>query len=88
MAHIIEAPSTLDGALLVSELNAAGIEVGEFGVRDEGDGSIWVGTDAPLDDVLAVVQAHNPPQPVPPTPLEKLESVGLTVEDLRTLLGL
>jgi hypothetical protein len=46
-------------------------------------------------DYLAWVKAGNTPEPAPepepvpePTPAEKLAAAGLTVDELRTLLGL
>ena len=36
----------------------------------------------------ALIDAHNPPAPTEPTVAEKLASVGLTIDDLKTALGL
>ena len=36
----------------------------------------------------AAIAAHNPPAPTEPTVQEKLASVGLSVDDLKTALGL
>ena len=39
-------------------------------------------------EAAALIAAHNPPAPAEPTVEEKLESVGLSVDDLRAALGL
>lgn len=56
-------PERLNGAALVTELRAAGIDVDDDGVRDEADGTITVVTDAPEAEVQAVIDAHVPPPP-------------------------
>jgi hypothetical protein len=41
-----------------------------------------------LAEAKAALDAHNPPAPIEPTVAEKLASVGLSVADLKTALGL
>jgi hypothetical protein len=53
--------------------------------RDDGFYISGCDTQAEAD---ALIAAHNPPAPVEPTVAEKLESVGLTLDDLRAALGL
>jgi hypothetical protein len=40
------------------------------------------------DKAQALLDAHNPPAPKEPTIVEKLASVGLSVDDLKAALGL
>lgn len=68
---ILPKPSTLNGAVLVAELRAAGFTLADNGVRDEGNGTIVVDIDGDEDAVGAVVAAHNPPDPVPAPALEE-----------------
>ena len=42
-------------------------------------------TQKEADDAIA---AHNPPAPIEPTVVEKLASVGLSIDDLKEALGL
>lgn len=82
---IFSKPENLNGEILKEELAAVGIVVPV--IRDFGDNTIGFDTD---DETLgaSVVAAHNPPPPTEPTIEEKLESVGLSVDDLKAALGL
>jgi hypothetical protein len=40
------------------------------------------------EEALAALEAHNPTPPAEPTVAEKLLSVGLSIEELKTSLGL
>ena len=40
------------------------------------------------EEIAEIQSRPQPEPPVPPTPEQKLEAAGLTVEELRTLLGL
>jgi hypothetical protein len=44
--------------------------------------------DASEAELLAAFAAHNPPAPTEPTIADKLSSVGLSIDDLKTALGL
>jgi hypothetical protein len=82
-------PTNLNGAELRTELNAVGIEMSGSPFID-GAGDFWLDI-AAKDKVKAstIVAAHNgtiiPPEP---TVEQKLESVGLNLEDLKAALGL
>ena len=86
-------PDNLNGKELVEELEAAGVSV----VPDEknikapiikGDGTFWLDISSE-DEAKAtpIVAAQNGTTVTPePTVVEKLASVGLTLEELRTAL--
>lgn len=40
------------------------------------------------EEAIASLEAHNPPIPSEPTVDEKLASVGLSIDDLKTALGI
>jgi hypothetical protein len=52
------------------------------------DGDYYLSGDATEKELLDAFAAHNPPAPSEPTVAEKLASVGLSVEDLKSALGL
>jgi hypothetical protein len=84
-------PINLNGEELRAELNAAGVAISE-----EIDAVTLIGNDLFLDisktdrtKAEAIVKAHNGTIiPKEPTITEKLASVGLSVADLKTALGL
>jgi len=83
---IFNKPTNLNGAELKQELAAVGIVVSE--ITDNGDGTIRFDT---KDSNLAasIVAAHNgTTNPPEPTIEQKLASVGLTIDDLKAVLGL
>ena len=83
---IFNRPTNLNGSELIDELKAAGINASR--VADYLDGTIGVDVN---DEVAAqsIIANHNgtiiPPQP---TAAEKLAAAGLTVEELKEVLGL
>lgn len=52
------------------------------------DGELYVAGDCTKEEALAALDAHNPPAPIEPTVQEKLASVGLSLDDLKSALGL
>jgi hypothetical protein len=52
------------------------------------DGELYVVGDCTKAEAEAALAAHNPPAPTEPTVEQKLASVGLSVDDLKTALGL
>ena len=78
-------PKNLNGAELIAELAAAGIEVSR--VQDNGDNTITLKT----NDLkaAAIVAKHNGTTIAPElTIAEKLNSVGLNLNDLKAALGI
>ena len=82
-------PTNLNGTELLAELNAGGLNISEPPSID-GNGDFWLNI-AEKDEAKAkpIVAAHNGTTVAPePTVAQKLESVGLSVEDLKSALGL
>jgi len=82
-------PTNLNGAELLAELNAGGVAITQSPELD-GSGVLWLDI-AETDEVkaTAIVAAHNGTTIAPePTIADKLASVGLSVTDLKTALGL
>jgi hypothetical protein len=82
-------PENLNGAELLAQLNAGGIAITQPPVID-GNNDFWLDI-ATTDKVKAtpIVEAHNGTIIAPePTIEDKLASVGLSVADLKTALGL
>jgi len=79
-------PTNLNGAELIAELAAQGITVNR--VTIEGNGQLSVPVDAKDEaKVAAIIAAHNGTTVAPePTIAEKLASVGLSLEELKTAL--
>lgn len=82
-------PENLNGTELLAELNAAGISITEIPMVD-GDGKLWLDiADKDKAKATTIVTAHNGTTVAPePTIVQKLESVGLNIEDLKAALGL
>lgn len=85
-------PKNLNGAELRDELKAAGIPVSDdinF-LKDDAKGSLYIAISESFESKAAeVVKAHNGTIIAPePTVQDKLASVGLTLSDLKTALGL
>ena len=82
-------PQNLNGAELIEELEAVGVVVNDLPIID-GNGNFWL--DISENDAVkaaAVVQKHNGTIVAPePTIEAKLASVGLTIEGLKSALGL
>jgi hypothetical protein len=62
-------------------------ETGAESVRVSGD-ELLIVSDKTKAEIAAIVAAHIPAPFVQPTVTEKLASVGLSVDDLKTALGL
>ena len=85
-------PTNLNGTELREELNAAGITISDApnSVAVDGNGNLQLDI-SEKDEAKAtpIVAAHNGTTIAPePTLDEKLASVGLSVSDLKTALGL
>lgn len=52
------------------------------------DNEFYLAGDATEEELLAAFEAHNPTPPAEPTITEKLASVGLSVDELKSALGL
>ena len=82
-------PTKLNGTELLAELNAGGVSINESPIID-GDGNFWLDI-AEKDKAKAtsIVAAHNGTIVAPElTVADKLASVGLSVSDLKAVLGL
>ena len=82
-------PTNLNGAELLTELNAAGVAITQWPMLDD-SGALWLDI-AEADEAKAkpIVAAHNGTIIAPePTIADKLASVGLSVTDLKAALGL
>lgn len=85
-------PINLNGTELRQELNSAGIAISDepFAVSLDGDNNLLLDIDS-KDEAKAksIVAAHNGTTIAPePTVEQKLASVGLNLDDLKTALGL
>jgi hypothetical protein len=85
-------PSNLNGTELRQELNAAGVAITDkpSSVKSDANGNLWLDI-ADKDEAKAqvVVDAHNGTTVAPElTVADKLQSVGLNLEDLKAALGL
>ncbi len=82
-------PINLNGAELLTELNAAGVKITEKPLID-GNGNLWLDiADKDKVKAKAIVDAHNGTTIAPePTVADKLQSVGLNLDDLKVALGL
>lgn len=80
-------PTNLNGTELLAELNAAGVAITEPPFVD-GNGDLFLEiADADAKKAEGVVVAHNGNIiPKQPTIVEKLASVGLSIEELKTAL--
>ena len=82
-------PVNLNGAELLEELNAGGVSITEAPVID-GEGIFWLDiAEADKAKATSIVAEHNGTTVAPePTVADKLASVGLSIADLKTALGL
>lgn len=81
-------PTNLNGVELKSELAAAGVSVERITVEADGQISIDVAS-KDSSKVAQIVAAHNGSTVAPePTIDEKLSSVGLSLNDLKSALGI
>jgi hypothetical protein len=82
-------PENLNGLELINELNVAGVAIEKPPFID-GNNDFWLDIN-PADESVAaaVVAAHNGTTVAPePTPADKLAAAGLTVDELKAVLGL
>ena len=82
-------PQNLNGAELLAELKAGGVVISQPPVVD-GNGDFWLDiVEADKAKATPIVAAHNGTIVAPEQTIEdKLASVGLSVADLKTALGL
>lgn len=82
-------PTNLNGAELITELQASGVSVTQPPFVD-GNNDLWLQiTDKDEAKTTPIVLAHNGTMIAPePTIEDKLASVGLSVADLKSALGL
>lgn len=82
-------PKNLNGTELLNELDNAGVLVDGL-PRDDGNNGLWLNIiEADEAKAAAVVAAHNGTTVAPePTVQDKLAKAGLSVDDLKSALGL
>ena len=82
-------PINLNGTELLTELNAGGVSITESPIID-GDGNFWLDiADKDKAKATPIVAAHNGTIVAPELSVaDKLQSVGLSVADLKAALGL
>ena len=78
--YTLSIPALLNGEQLQDELNALSVYVA--------DNKLIINSDKSEAEVLAAVAAHKPAPFVEPTVIDKLASVGLSIDDLKAALGL
>jgi len=85
-------PHNLNGKELRDELNSAGVEIGYLGreILVDGNDDLWLDiAEANKTKAKSIVTAHNGTTVgAEPTIEEKLASVGLNLDDLKSALGL
>jgi hypothetical protein len=81
-------PTNLNGAELLSELNAGGVNITQPPF-DDAQGSIFLEIkEADIAKATSIVAAHNGTTVAPePTIADKLASVGLSIEELKAALS-
>ena len=82
-------PENLNGAELLTELNAGGVVITKSPTID-GDGNFWLDiAEADKAKATPIVAAHNGTMIAPePTVADKLAAAGLTLDELKAALGL
>jgi len=82
-------PQNLNGTELTKELKAAGIELSRPPLID-GEGKFWLDVKTSEEtQTKTIVLAHNGNTVAPALTIEeKLASVGLTIDDLKSALGI
>ena len=78
--YTLPIPTQLNGDQLQSEIGAANL----YAFEDK----LIIDSDKTESDVRAIVNAHVPIPKLEPTIEQKLESVGLSLDDLKVALGL
>jgi len=85
-------PNNLNGTQLRQELNAAGVAISNepIAISVDGNGDLCLNiADKDKSKAKVVVDAHNGTTIAPePTIEQKLASVGLSIDDLKSALGL
>ena len=79
-------PKSLNGAQLKDELKTQGIDVSI--IEDDGQGNISFHVEKAKEGLAASIVAAHVGIDKEPTIAEKLESVGLSLNDLKAALGL
>ncbi len=82
-------PINLNGTELVNELNDAGVTVNDLPYVD-GNSDLWLGiSNSDKTKAESIVAAHNGTIIAPePTIQDKLANAGITLDELKTALGL
>jgi hypothetical protein len=82
-------PKNLNGAELLDELNAAGIAIVAMPYIDDNQ-NLWLEIkESDKSKAVKILDAHNGTMVVPEASIDaKLASVGLSITDLKTALGL
>ena len=80
-------PKTLDGKQLIEELAAAGVVAADIPSIDF-EGNFWLDIDPANEETTKTIVAAHVGRTIAPTIEEKLASVGLSITDLKTALGL
>ena len=85
-------PKNLNGSELRAELNNAGIIISDNinAVIIDSDGKLWLDIEAAMQfDAAAIVSSHKGTIKPPELTIDqKLASVGLSINDLKTALGI
>jgi len=85
-------PTNLNGTELRQELNNAGVTISDEkdSVSLDADGSLWLDIKASDKTKAESIVANHDGNIVPPEPTiqDKLASAGITVDELKTALGL
>lgn len=87
---LFDKPQDFEGVQFCEELEAAGISINkETSPLIDGDKNLWLDINsANTQKAQDVLNAHVPKPRPEPTVAEKLASVGLNIDDLKTALGL
>ena len=82
-------PTNLNGAELIAELKSVGVVVEGYPEID-GNGDLWLNINAADENIAnQIVAVHNGNIiPREPTVQDKLAFVGLSIDDLKQVLGL
>ncbi len=83
-------PENFEGVQFCNELETAGVLINrETSPFIDGNGDFWLDIDAKdTSKAQQVLDAHKPKPRPEPTVAEKLASVGLDLDDLKSALGL
>ncbi len=79
-------PNPFNGTTFNNELEFSKIKIKSF--YDDGQGHLVIDADEKLSTAIQGVLNQHDGSPTPPTILEKLESSGINLEELRIALGL